>query len=97
MVLPVLDSCDDCGACCRNFVGTPFEKSDIERLPEELKDGVRQEISRSVNNDEPRDCIWFNTTTKKCNHHEHRPRVCRDFKVGDAPCINARTLFGVRG
>ncbi|TWU35865.1 Flagellin N-methylase [Novipirellula artificiosorum] len=31
-------------------------------------------------------CIWLDLETRRCRHHEHRPRVCRDFQVDGKGC-----------
>jgi len=38
-------------------------------------------------------CFWFDMESRKCKHHEFRPRVCRDFEVGSEPCIEWRAEY----
>lgn len=40
-------------------------------------------------------CLWFDTETRKCRHHDHRPQICRDFDVGNEHCIRMREEIGV--
>lgn len=35
-------------------------------------------------------CFWFDQQSRRCKHHEHRPRVCRDFEVGSQGCLSWR-------
>ena len=60
------------------------------RLPEALKQdllayiaGYRQPKPDQL--DGP--CYWYDERTRRCKHHEYRPRVCRDFVVGGEDCI----------
>ncbi|MFT5301611.1 MAG: Fe-S-cluster containining protein [Mariniblastus sp.] len=38
-------------------------------------------------------CIWFNLETRQCGHHEHRPRICRDFETGSPECYEWRNYY----
>jgi Fe-S-cluster containining protein len=38
-------------------------------------------------------CIWLDLETRRCKHHEHRPRVCRDFKTGSTACHQWRAYY----
>ena len=38
-------------------------------------------------------CVWFDHDTRQCKHHEHRPRVCRDFQVGSKDCLAWRDHY----
>ena len=35
-------------------------------------------------------CCWFDMETRRCRHHEYRPRVCRDFETGSRGCRDWR-------
>lgn len=70
-------------------------------LPKELKSEWLQFVSsyeadRKLNGttdslDGP--CFWFDMESRKCKHHEFRPRVCRDFEVGSEPCVEWRAEY----
>jgi Fe-S-cluster containining protein len=40
-------------------------------------------------------CLWLDTATHRCRHHEHRPQACADFAVGGADCLTTRREFRV--
>lgn len=83
-------------------MGYPAFLLETETQPAEahwlsLPNGLRQELDRFVASyltppdgqlDGP--CFWFDETTRRCKHHEHRPRVCRDFVVGSTDCLSWR-------
>lgn len=35
-------------------------------------------------------CLWYDDATRKCRHHEFRPFVCRDLRVGGYSCLRIR-------
>ncbi len=40
-------------------------------------------------------CVWYDIETKRCKHHESRPRVCRDFRVGSKGCRDWRAAYAI--
>lgn len=38
-------------------------------------------------------CCWFDMETRRCQHHEHRPQVCRDFETGSHLCWEWRRHY----
>lgn len=38
-------------------------------------------------------CIWLDLETRRCQHHEHRPRVCREFEVASTTCRQWRAYY----
>lgn len=38
-------------------------------------------------------CIWFDMQTRRCLHHQWRPRVCRDFRAGSVACRRWRKVY----
>ena len=40
-------------------------------------------------------CFWYDIETKLCKHHQYRPNVCRDFKVGCSDCLQWRQHYRV--
>jgi uncharacterized protein len=106
--LPVIDSCDGCGACCLVVTSPPFymvfeemgeeawERLGRER-PELLAEIQADYHARQKNGgpfyDTP--CLWYDPETKRCRHYEYRPLACHEFEVGDEDCRDARRRAGV--
>ncbi len=69
-------------------------ESHWHRLPADLKqqwiDYVRKYRS---NGDLDGPCFWLDPVTRKCRHHEFRPRVCRDFEIGSPACLQWRSHY----
>ncbi|MEO1529055.1 MAG: YkgJ family cysteine cluster protein [Planctomycetota bacterium] len=98
--LPVVD-CDGCGACCMHM-GYPAYVLETAKHPAEenwlsLPADLKRELEKFIADysspaqgqlDGP--CFWFDAETRRCKHHEHRPRVCRDFVVGCNQCLDWR-------
>ena len=38
-------------------------------------------------------CCWYDAENRVCRHHEHRPNVCRDFRVGSDDCVAWREHY----
>ncbi len=38
-------------------------------------------------------CTWLDQETRMCKHHQHRPRVCRDFETGTIECLRWRDVY----
>jgi uncharacterized protein len=101
--LPVLDSCDGCGACCRVVTSPPFRRvfdgdgeEAWERLrwdrPDLLAEILADTRARKANGGASfgTPCLWFDATTARCLHYDHRPRACHDFALGGLDCLDAR-------
>lgn len=98
--LPLLDSCDGCGACCRHMIVPPFalsggrneaaEKGVPEELLEELLPlwQVRLQLPESA-------CLWYDAATARCRHYQLRPAACREFEINSGPCHASRAKWGV--
>lgn len=106
--LPIIESCDGCGACCRVVSRPPFRRvfdeggeDTWERLKWERPD-LRAEIladdraRRAAGGpDHGTPCLWLDAETRRCRHYEYRPRACRDFALGGDDCRDARRRAGV--
>ena len=106
--LPVIGSCDGCGACCLVVTSPPFYRifdgggeDAWERLGWDRPD-LRAEIlaaergrgeSGAPSYGTP--CLWYDPTTAACRHYEFRPRACRAFALGGGDCRDARRRAGV--
>ena len=88
--LPVIESCDGCGACCLVVTSPPFRRM-IDEYGEEEWGRLRRErpdlVSGLLDADRARraggdpsygtPCLWFNAETRRCPHYDHRPLACR--------------------
>jgi Fe-S-cluster containining protein len=107
--LPVIDSCDDCGACCQVVTSPPFQRvfdqsgeDSWERLKadrpdllaELLADYQARRASGGPYFGTP--CTWLDPDTRRCRHYEYRPIACRQFEVGGTDCRDARRRAGIR-
>jgi len=97
--LPVLTSCDGCGACCRTICAPPFRidhevnEPEIRNVPQELIEEflpswrIRYQVEASP-------CMWFDETLLRCRHYEWRPTACREFELDSPYCHAVRREFG---
>ena len=107
--LPIANDCFGCGVCCLHmgfpaYIVPNAEKGiDGESYWHELPDDLRSEVQSQMDAyvkppdgelDGP--CIWLNRETMLCSHHEHRPRVCRDFEIGNKLCQEWREHYRER-
>ncbi|HEV3162449.1 MAG TPA: YkgJ family cysteine cluster protein [Isosphaeraceae bacterium] len=101
--LPIIESCDGCGACCLVVTRPPFyrvfdeggedawERLRWERpdlLAELLADDQKRRAAGGSFYGTP--CSWFDAETGRCRHYEYRPRACREFEVSSEDCRDAR-------
>lgn len=103
--LPAINSCDDCGACCRTQVMPPFVHLDEDEEWRQFKDEqpklaseIEAEIDRKRReNDWPDEapCLWYDTETKRCLNYEHRPSICSDFEISSEACLGWRKQFDI--
>jgi Fe-S-cluster containining protein len=106
--LPIIESCEDCGACCRVVTLPPFRRvfdeggeEAWERLrwdrPDLRAEFLEVERTRKLAG-EPSfgsPCLWFDSGLGVCRHYDYRPQACRDFAVGGVDCLGARRRSGV--
>lgn len=97
--LPILESCEGCGACCRTISAPPFRIDHLRNEPQER--GVPQHLIdeflpawqiRFQVSDVA--CMWFDETTLQCRHYEIRPTACRDFELNSPYCHAVRDEYG---
>jgi len=104
--LPVIENCNDCGACCREQGGLPIsyyigilKGRDNHKPPPALLAEMEATLAEWRRGFFPPDgspCIWYDAETKRCKHYEHRPDICRDgLKVGDDGCRRWRRQYGI--
>ena len=106
-VLPVIESCDGCGACCQVVTVPPFYRvfdESGEDAWERLKADRPDVLAAFLADYQARraaggpyfgtPCIWFDATSSRCRHYQYRPRACREFEVGGDDCRDARRRQG---
>jgi Fe-S-cluster containining protein len=106
--LPVIESCDGCGACCLVVTSPPFRRTldgggeeawvrlrwEHPALVAELEEAqVTRKAAGEPSYGTP--CLWFDPASGRCRNYELRPRACRDFAVGSQDCHDARRRAGV--
>lgn len=101
MNLPLIQSCEGCGACCMGMNSPPFiGRDDPELLAAPLdvhksyEDGMVQRDRDGWPDFVP--CFWLDLETRKCKHYEHRPEVCRDaLVINDDGCRHWREEYKI--
>jgi Fe-S-cluster containining protein len=110
MELPVITSCDGCGAWCLVVTLPPFRREfdgsgedAWQRLgwerPELRAALLAAERARREGGgpDYGTPCLWYDAATGRCRHYDYRPRACRAFEVGGIDCRDARRRAGIAG
>jgi len=106
--LPVIESCDGCGACCLVVTQPPFYhvfedigEEALERLQRERPD-LAAELHADYKERQAAGgpfygtpCVWFDQESRKCRHYEYRPLACHMFEIGEEDCRDARRRAGV--
>jgi uncharacterized protein len=107
--LPIIPTCEDCGACCQVVTIPPFRRvfdeegeDDWERLKWERPDllaallaAERERRARGAPSfGTP--CLWFDADTGRCRNYDYRPRACREFERGGVDCHDARRRARIR-
>ncbi len=94
--LPILESCNNCAACCMRTPIPPFQPGEEAALnvPEELLKPARDRIIADQHF-ELLPCVWLNVETRLCRHYELRPQACRDFHINSDLCRLSRWDEGV--
>lgn len=95
-MLPVIESCDHCAACCRRTPVPPFQPGEeaVWDVPREWLIVVEARVAAGEHFD-LRPCVWLDTKTLRCQHYEHRPQACRDFAINSDLCRLSRWDEGV--
>ncbi|MBS0187934.1 MAG: YkgJ family cysteine cluster protein [Planctomycetes bacterium] len=87
-------SCSNCGACCRNFSSPPLMPDEFAALPKRLKDEVEAYLSGPNYDDSRPRCLWL-TDQGTCREYEHRPEICRNFRLAGESCHAQRKIAGL--
>ena len=106
--LPVIESCEGCGACCMVVTRPPFYHvfedmgeaawDRLERERPDLIDELHADYQARQESGGPfygTPCVWFDTETRRCRHYDYRPLACQMFEIGDEDCRDARRRAGV--
>ena len=105
--LPVITNCEGCGVCCMHM-GYPafmdpadqsFDAVYWNAMPDDLRDDLLAFIAaykKPTGQDLDGVCYWFDMETRRCKHHEYRPRVWRDFEIGSKGCRDWREHYADR-
>jgi len=88
-------NCDGCGVCCTSVGCPPFIDEEVNNLPAVLKSQVIQ-LGYDSSHADKKACYWYDSTTKKCLHHEHRPQICKDFDAGGPICMIQRQFYNIK-
>ena len=107
-LLPVIESCDGCGACCLVVTSPPFRRvfdeggeEAWERLrwdrPDLRAAVLAADRARRANGDPSfgTPCLWYDAESRRCRHHDLRPSACRAFEIGAGDCRDARRRAGI--
>jgi Fe-S-cluster containining protein len=106
-MLPVIDSCDDCGVCCLEqcsppgYIGRGWgDEEDNERVrymsPEAralLDDYLLRLKRKEVTDGDP--CCWYDDEIKGCRFYDEHPSICRDFERSSEGCHSWRKCYGI--
>ena len=106
--LPVIESCDGCGACCLVVTRPPFYHV-FEDLGEEAWDRLQRQrpdlvaelhadyLARQAEGGPfyGTPCVWYDPIKRQCQHYEYRPLACHMFEIGDEDCLDARRRAGI--
>ncbi len=69
----------------------PFQPGEEAALS--IPDDWLQPIRNRIAADQQFDllpCVWLDSTTKLCQHYDHRPQACRDFEINSQLCRLSR-------
>ena len=106
--LPIIETCDGCGACCLVVTAPPFRREFDEagedawerlrrRCPDLLAGLLAADRARRAAG-EPSygaPCLWYDAAARRCRHYDYRPRACREFALGSDDCRDARRRSGM--
>jgi Fe-S-cluster containining protein len=101
---------EPCGVCCHGQEALPlgywlgiesgqYADPDGRVLPADLLaelHALADEFTRTdtwPSHGEP--CVWYDAQTKRCRHHQWRPDICVEFKIGGDHCRRRRREEGI--
>lgn len=92
--------CEGCGACCTRVGYPPFtdqDQADFAALEQQHPELVATIHLAATENRRSRGmpCVWLDSETKRCQHYDLRPKICRAFELGSPKCLELRWLKGI--
>jgi Fe-S-cluster containining protein len=87
----LLESCDQCAACCMRTPIPPFQPGEDVQL--DVPAALLEPIQARIAADQQFDllpCVWLDLATRRCQHYELRPQACRDFQINSDLCRLSR-------
>jgi len=93
--LTIVESCNDCGACCMQQGHPPYTNDERDLVPYELLAPIDAYLSSLEEDDFGQPCLWLDMETRQCQNYEHRPQVCRDFERGNNLCVQLRLKYKI--
>ncbi|MEZ6063516.1 MAG: YkgJ family cysteine cluster protein [Planctomycetaceae bacterium] len=96
IALPLIESCEGCGACCEFTPVPPFQPGEeaAKNVPDELLAAVRERIAADQHFDKV-PCVWYDRSLRRCRHYDLRPDACRAFEIGGDLCRLSRWDAGI--
>jgi Fe-S-cluster containining protein len=107
--LPVVESCEGCGACCQSLPAPPYKvivtadgrmepsprgvAADVERLRAAPPEALEIRRLRLESGRNYGPCCWFDQSSRQCGWYEYRPEVCRVFERGSEDCVLVRAYL----
>lgn len=107
--LPIVESCENCGACCQSLPAPPYKvlmttegrlvpaprgvAADVERLLAAPPDALEVRRVRIESGQNHGPCCWLDPVTRGCRWYEFRPEVCRVFERGSEDCLAVRAYL----
>ena len=102
--LPVIASCDGCGACCTEMNSPPFmparvDGSDLLGISATARGSFEAGMARREEDGWPDGvpCFWLDPETRRCRHYDDRPDICRfALELGDESCRAWREQLNIQ-
>ncbi len=94
--LPLIETCDQCAACCLQTPLPPFQPG--EEVARDVPDELLQPIRDRIAADQEfalLPCVWLDCVSLRCRHYDLRPQACRDFALGSDLCRLSRWDAGL--
>lgn len=98
--LPVIESCEGCGACCMQTAVPPFvvingqHEAILRGVPQQLIDEIMPYWEIRMDMPE-QSCMWYDSFNCCCRQYEHRPQACRDFEINSGSCHAIRDKWDI--
>ncbi|MEZ6056307.1 MAG: YkgJ family cysteine cluster protein [Planctomycetaceae bacterium] len=99
--LPIIENCDNCGACCLQVTAPPFFINDerneaVEKRVPEAEIRAITTLLFGTSTTDRRPCRWYDPETRGCRHYDQRPDDCRAFEINSSLCHHHRRQQGIK-